>query len=38
MAEVIGNKIIVNGVVVGTVHEYISSVRRYELGGSEDEK
>lgn len=36
MVEVIGNSIFVNGQQVGTIHEYISSTRRVELGGGQD--
>lgn len=34
MAVVIGGNIIVNGVLVGTVHEYITSKRVYVIGGT----
>ena len=32
--EVIGNKIVVGGIVVGTLHEYVSAPRKYVLGGN----
>lgn len=28
MAEVVGNKIVVNGEIVGTIHEYVENVRK----------
>lgn len=31
MAEVVGNKIVVNGNVVGTVKEYVDNVRKYVI-------
>ena len=38
MAEIRNDgKIVVNGDVVGTVHEYIEAVRRIELGGDNNE-
>lgn len=30
MAEIVGNKIIVDGEVVGTIHEYVENVRKNE--------
>ena len=32
--EVIGNKIVVDGIIVGTLHEYVSAPRKYVLGGN----
>lgn len=34
MVVVVDGKMYVNGVVVGTVHEYVDAPRRYELGGT----
>lgn len=37
MIEVVGNKILVDGEPVSTVHEYVESPRRYVIGGAEYE-
>lgn len=37
MIEVVGNKILVDGEPVSTVHEYVESPRHYELGGVDNE-
>lgn len=34
MAVIVGNKIVVDGNVVGSVREYNDAPRRYELGGN----
>lgn len=31
MAEVVGNKIVVNGSVVGSISEYVDNVRKYVI-------